>query len=278
MAVAVTDRFHAKQGRSTGRWILQARRRAAGARRLSVYLKRHYELPWWRGLLASLWPGRGWSPAMQEWQHLEWARRQGVPVPAVVAAAEYIGPWGGLQSFLAVEELAGMLPLHEAIPLAAVRSGSRQRSASGNATLVAEMARLSPHAARPPLLPQGPLPLSLLHRPRRYADRAAGRLARPGLPDRSAPPGTPSAAVANMADKRPRATPVFLGNRRRGRARSAGVSGARIAARERTVGLAVGCATSSCSNGAAIADTMPAINKGEWRHGDRINSSCQKWS
>jgi heptose I phosphotransferase len=36
-----------------------------------------------------------------------------------VAAGEYIGPWGRLQSFLAIEELAGMLPLHEAIPAAA---------------------------------------------------------------------------------------------------------------------------------------------------------------
>ncbi len=114
MAVAVTDRWHAKQGRSTGRWVLHA-----GGRRLAVYLKRHYRLPWWRGLLAALWPDAGWSPALQEWRHLEWARAQGVPVPAAVAAGEYIGPWGRLQSFLAVEELTGMVPLHEAIPAAA---------------------------------------------------------------------------------------------------------------------------------------------------------------
>ena len=98
MDVVVTDRFHAKQGRSTGRWILHAPgEHAARPRRLSVYLKRHYELPRWRGLLASLWPQRGWSPAVQEQQHLEWARQQGVPVPEVVAAAEYIGPRGQLQ-------------------------------------------------------------------------------------------------------------------------------------------------------------------------------------
>lgn len=114
MSVAVTDRFHEKQGRSTGRWILEA-----GGKRLSVYLKRHYRLPWWQGLLATLWPSRAWSPAMQEWQNLEWAHAQGLPVPAPVAAAEFIGPWGSLQSCLAVEELAGMLPLHEAIPMAA---------------------------------------------------------------------------------------------------------------------------------------------------------------
>jgi heptose I phosphotransferase len=110
----VTDRFHAKQGRTTGRLILEQDKR-----RLAVYLKRHHRLSWWRGLLATLWPGAGWSPALQEARNLERARAQGLPVPVVVAAGECIGPWGRLQSFLAVEELADMLPLHEAIPLAA---------------------------------------------------------------------------------------------------------------------------------------------------------------
>jgi len=137
MGVTVTDRFHAKQGRSTGRWILQV-----DGRRLAVYLKRHYRLPWWQGLLAALWPRHGWSPALQEWQHLEWARGRGLPVPQTVAAGEYIGPWGRLQSLLAVEELTGMLPLHEAIPLAAARLDAlpfRQWKLS----LVREMARLT---------------------------------------------------------------------------------------------------------------------------------------
>jgi Lipopolysaccharide kinase (Kdo/WaaP) family len=116
MQTAVTDRFHAKQGRSTGRWILHA-----DGRRLAVYLKRHYRLPRWRGLLAAMWPDAGWSPAIQEWDHLEWARAQGLPVPPVVAAGEYLGPWGRLQSFLAVEELTGMLPLHEAVPVASAQ-------------------------------------------------------------------------------------------------------------------------------------------------------------
>jgi heptose I phosphotransferase len=116
MDVAVTDRFSAKQGRSTGRWMLEAA--GSAPRRLVVYLKRHYRLPRWRGLLAALWPGGDWSPAMQEYNHLEWARKQGVPVPATVAAGETIGPGGMLSSFLAVEELTGMLPLHEAIPQA----------------------------------------------------------------------------------------------------------------------------------------------------------------
>jgi heptose I phosphotransferase len=70
-------------------------------------------------LLALLRPGAGWSPAVQEWEHLHWAQAQGLPVPEVVAGGEFIGPWGRLQSFLAIKELTGMLPLHEAIPAAA---------------------------------------------------------------------------------------------------------------------------------------------------------------
>src|SRR3954452_12384724 len=72
MAVEVTDRFHAKQGRTIARWALPG-----GDRPLVVYLKRHYRLSWWRGLLALLRPGTAWSPALQEWEHLEWARAHG---------------------------------------------------------------------------------------------------------------------------------------------------------------------------------------------------------
>jgi heptose I phosphotransferase len=136
MSEPVTDHFHAKQGRSTGRWLLHS-----GDRQLAVYLKRHYQLPWWRGLLAALWPGRGWSPALEEWQHLEWARAQGVPVPASVAVGEFLGPWCRLQSVLAVEELTGMLPLHEAIPLAAA-SLPAERFQLWKRGLTHELARL----------------------------------------------------------------------------------------------------------------------------------------
>jgi hypothetical protein len=114
MHAAVTDRFHAKQGRTIARWTL-----GPDNRQLVVYLKRHYRLPWWHGLLALLWPQGDWSPAMQEWDHLEWARSAGLPVPLAAAGGEFIGPWGRLSSFIAVEELTGMLALHEAIPLAA---------------------------------------------------------------------------------------------------------------------------------------------------------------
>jgi heptose I phosphotransferase len=137
MSVAVTDRLNAKQGRSTGRWILEA-----DGRRLGVYLKRHCRLPWWHGLLATVWPEGGWSPAAREWHNLNWARAAGLPVPRPVAACEYIGPWGRLQSMLAVEELAGMINLHLAIPQAAAAQ-SPSAFARWKAGLTAEIARLT---------------------------------------------------------------------------------------------------------------------------------------
>jgi Lipopolysaccharide kinase (Kdo/WaaP) family len=136
MDLAVTDRLHVKQGRSIGRLVLES-----GGQSLVVYLKRHYQLPRRHGLLALLSPGAGWSPAVQEWEHLQWAQAQGLPVPEVVAGGEFIGPWGRLQSFLAVKELTGMLPLHEAIPSAAAQMapGAFCRWKRG---LAAELARL----------------------------------------------------------------------------------------------------------------------------------------
>jgi hypothetical protein len=137
MAEPVTDRFHAKQGRSIGRWVL-----TEDGARLSVYLKRHYRLPWWHGLLATLFPGRVWSPGLREWQHLCWARAEGLPVPRPVAAGQFVGPWFRLQGFLAVEELHGMLPLHEAVPLAAARLGPGA-FAQWKRGLTAELARIA---------------------------------------------------------------------------------------------------------------------------------------
>jgi heptose I phosphotransferase len=136
MQVAVTDRHHAKQGRSIGRWVLTAQ-----GRRLVVYLKRHYRLPRLHGLMALLRPGRGWSPAAQEWDHLAWARDHGMPVPEAAACGERIGPWGQLRSFIAVEELTGMIALHEAIPAASTRLSSAD-FARWKRGLAAEMARI----------------------------------------------------------------------------------------------------------------------------------------
>jgi heptose I phosphotransferase len=138
MEAAVTTPLHAKQGRSVARWVLPPRGRG---RPLTVYLKRHLRLPWWKGLLAALWPGRGRSPALREWDHLEWARRHGIPVPRPVAAGEFVGPWGRLRGFLAVEELDGMLPLDRAVPLAARRLAPATFRAWKRG-LVAEVARV----------------------------------------------------------------------------------------------------------------------------------------
>ncbi len=142
MDLTVTDRFNAKQGRSTGRLILAGANGGGRAGHLTVYLKRHYHLPWWHGLLATLWPNGNWSPALQEWEHLEWARRQGVPVPSVVAAAEFIGPGCRLRSILAVEELSNMLPLHEAVPLA-LAALTPEAFRAWKQGLVTELARLA---------------------------------------------------------------------------------------------------------------------------------------
>ena len=137
MAAAVTDRLHTKQGRSIARWSL-----AEGADRMVVYLKRHYRLPWWRGVAATLFPGGAWSPGLQEWQRLKWAKDEGLPVNRAVAAGQFVGPWFKLRGFLAVEELGGMLPLHEAVPLAATRM-SPAAFAGWKRGLIAELARLA---------------------------------------------------------------------------------------------------------------------------------------
>jgi hypothetical protein len=137
MQLRLTDRLHEKQGRSIVRWQLRA-----GPEQLTVYLKRHYHLPRRLGWLALLFPGRPWSPAVQEWHHLDQARQLGVPAPEAVAAGEMTGPWGRLQSFLAVKELDGMLPLHEAIPVAAKRLSGRD-FANWKRGLLAEIARLA---------------------------------------------------------------------------------------------------------------------------------------
>jgi heptose I phosphotransferase len=110
--------------------------------KLGVYLKRHYRLPWWRGLLATLFPAAGWSPAWQEWRHLQWAKGHGLLVPDTLAVAEFIGPWCRLQSFLAIAELTDMIRLHEAIPLAAELLNP-QGFDLWKRGLIAELARLS---------------------------------------------------------------------------------------------------------------------------------------
>jgi hypothetical protein len=137
MNVEATDDFHSKQGRSTCRWLADPNHPAS-----SVYLKRHYRLGWWSGLLATLWPGGNWSPAFGEWEHLHWGQEHGVPVPALCGAVQYVGPWFRLQSVLVIEDLRGMLPLHQAIPLAAERLRPREFE-RWKRELVREIARLA---------------------------------------------------------------------------------------------------------------------------------------
>lgn len=106
--VPVHDRFHAKQGRSTGRWITPR------PPHLAVYLKRHYHLPWrqrWHALFVG-----GCSPAWEEARHLEVARSLGIPVPTAHLVAEWLGPGLQVRSVLAVAELTGQWAVNEAVP------------------------------------------------------------------------------------------------------------------------------------------------------------------
>jgi heptose I phosphotransferase len=133
MDVAVSDRQHVKQGRSVIRWAVSDS--------LTVFLKRHFDLPRLTGYLARLFPRLTWSPGLREWENLRWAKAAGLPVPRPVAAGEFRGTGGKLRSFLAVEELTGMLALHEAIPEAAglLSPGEFTKWKRG---LIAELARL----------------------------------------------------------------------------------------------------------------------------------------
>jgi heptose I phosphotransferase len=98
-ALAPVDRYHAKQGRMTGRLRLDA-----GGSAISVYLKRHERWPWWSRWRAGLGlPGPS-SPAGAEWRNLE-----------AVAAGERVERDGSVCSYLIVREVAGE-ELHRAAP------------------------------------------------------------------------------------------------------------------------------------------------------------------
>lgn len=111
MSLDSSDRFHAKQGRSTARFRFDS---PSGP--LSVYLKKHFRLPWTARLAATLLPWGRFTPASIERHHLDQARALGIPVPDVVAGGESIGPWGSLQSFLMLAELTGCEALNETLP------------------------------------------------------------------------------------------------------------------------------------------------------------------
>ena len=137
MTLESDDRLHAKQGRSTARVRFDD-----GPSPLSVYLKRHYQLPWLNRLAALINPSGRHSPASAEWAHLERARSLGISVPEVVAVGEWVGPWGALRSYLMVAELVGQAPLHEAVPELA-STMEPPRFASLKRSLVIEMAEIA---------------------------------------------------------------------------------------------------------------------------------------
>ena len=109
---------------------------------LTVYLKRHFRLPWLARLAALVDPAGRHSPGAAEWSHLERARSLGVPVPEVVAAGERIGPWANLQSYLMVAELTGSLELNVALPELAAELRPLELAAFKR-RLVPEMARIT---------------------------------------------------------------------------------------------------------------------------------------
>jgi heptose I phosphotransferase len=128
------DRYHAKQGRSTARVRFDS-----PWGELSVYLKRHEQLPWSARLRALVDPGGKHSPAAAEWAHLEKARTLGVAVPDAVAVGESIGPWGRLSSFLMVAELTGAVELNEILPTLTTTLPAPEFAACKR-SIVAEMA------------------------------------------------------------------------------------------------------------------------------------------
>jgi heptose I phosphotransferase len=144
MTLESRDRYHAKQGRSTARVILQRAELP-----LPVYLKRHFQVPWPSRLAALLAPAGRHSPASAEWARLEHVRGLGIDVPDVVAAGERIGPHAGLSSFLMLAELTGRQAINEALAILVDRLQPADLAELKRRVIV-EMARITAtlHAAR----------------------------------------------------------------------------------------------------------------------------------
>ncbi|QVL32986.1 hypothetical protein KIH39_03460 [Telmatocola sphagniphila] len=137
MELELSDRFHSKQGRSIVRWTVTNLGNPC-----VVYLKRHYKLPRWMSWARRYLPNKDFSPGLQEYHHLQWAVKQGIPVPKALAAGEFQGENGQLQGFIAIAELTDMIGLHEAIP-EAERKLSPEDFRWWKHGLFAELARLS---------------------------------------------------------------------------------------------------------------------------------------
>ncbi len=146
MTLETPDRYHAKQGRSTARVVYSVDKTAqngdGAGPRLSVYLKRHFQLPFVARLTALIHPAGNHSPATQEWAALRRVAALGIEVPDVVAVGEQIGPGFRLQSFLMLADLVGCEPLHEAM---ATLSESVDPETLGRITqrIVSEVARIT---------------------------------------------------------------------------------------------------------------------------------------
>jgi len=130
------ERHHAKQGRSIGLFRFRSEHG-----QINAYVKRHFRISTLHGLVTTLFPNWTMGPGRCEQKNIETARSLGIPVPKVLAVGEHVGPWGRMQSYIAIEELPRMIALHEAIPLAAKRLGS-SLFRDWKAGLVREVARL----------------------------------------------------------------------------------------------------------------------------------------
>jgi hypothetical protein len=117
-ALVPTDDHVCKQGRSTARYRLDV-----GEEVLSLYVKKHFRLPWWMRRFA---PTRLF-PGPHEWTNLKIAESLGVRVPEAVFAGALREHECG--SLLAVRELEGYLPLHIYVPGPLARMPEPQRKA-----------------------------------------------------------------------------------------------------------------------------------------------------
>jgi Lipopolysaccharide kinase (Kdo/WaaP) family len=99
------DHFVEKQGRSTGRYVIDA-----CGRQLSFFLKKYHQLSWWQRWFAPL----SRYPGPRELANIKRAAALGVPVPKPLVAGA--SREHNCRSILAVRELEGYLPLHEFIP------------------------------------------------------------------------------------------------------------------------------------------------------------------
>lgn len=104
-AMTATGDHHAKQGRSTGRYLLPTERGLVG-----VYVKKYFALSFrerWLTPLSEL-------PGPREWENTRRAGELGIPVPELILAAA--DPNRPCKSLLVTRELAGYLPLHRYLP------------------------------------------------------------------------------------------------------------------------------------------------------------------